>query len=83
MKTIKLFFKDKEFLEEKKFQFSGSELAILEIRHEENVAELTFTSEINLIDRKIAERQAQSICKTGFLLESGERVGSGCTLVIA
>jgi len=83
MPVIKLFYKDKEYIEERKLQLPGSEQAILVIKQDEKIAELIFTPEITFVDRKVAERQAQSICKSGFLLESGERIGIGCTLVVS
>jgi len=45
-------------------------------------AKLTFTSEAGLIARRTASRQAESICKSGFLLKSGERIGLGMTLEV-
>ena len=83
MTIIKLFFKDTEFLEEKKLLLPETELAILEINTETKEATLDFKPEIHFVDKKVAERQAQSICRTGFLLDSGERIGSGCNLIIS
>lgn len=80
MTIIKLFFKDTEFMEEKKLMLPDTELAILEINTETKESILTFKPEIQFVDKKVAERQAQSICKTGFLLNNGERIGSGCNL---
>ncbi|MHA2424657.1 MAG: hypothetical protein ACXAEF_07700 [Candidatus Thorarchaeota archaeon] len=37
-------------------------------------------SNISMINRRAAERQARGITKTGFLLSSGARVGRDCEL---
>ena len=58
--------------------------ATLEITPESGggVARLTFMEGVGLITRRTASRQAESVCKSGFLLKSGERVGVGLTLEI-
>lgn len=43
-------------------------------------AELTFSPGVGLITKRKASRQAESVCRSGFLLASGERVGSGLSL---
>ena len=82
MSIIKLYFKETEFIEEKNLQIPESEIAFLEINADKKEALLTYKPECKFVDKIIAERQAQAICKTGFLLENGERIGSGCNLVI-
>ena len=79
MTLIELFYKDKEYIELKRLVLGG-ESAKLELLKDRKIAILSFSPSISIIDKKIAERLAQSICKTGFLLESGERVGIGYTL---
>ena len=81
MTIVELFYKDKEFIEPKKLVLGG-ESAKLEFDKDKIHAVLSFSPTINIIDKKIAERLAQSICKSGFLLESGERIGIGYTLEI-
>ena len=80
---IKLYFKDDEFVEKTEMQITGNELAVLEINTETNQAQLEFTDEITFVGKKVAERQSLSICKSGFLLQSGERIGIGCALTIS
>ncbi|MDF1540923.1 MAG: hypothetical protein P1Q69_18650 [Candidatus Thorarchaeota archaeon] len=41
---------------------------------------VTVPSNISMINRRAAERQARGITKTGFLLRSGARVGRNCEL---
>ena len=81
MTTVELFYKDKEFIEPKKL-FFGGEIAKLEFDKDKNHTNLSFSPTINIIDKKIAERLVQSVCKSGFLLESGEIIGIGYTLEI-
>jgi hypothetical protein len=79
---LKIYFKETAFIEEKNFNIFGSEDAFLEIKPNKREAQLTYKPECNFVIKKIIERQAQSICKSGFLLESGERIGRGYTLII-
>ena len=79
---IKLYFKETVFVEEKNLQMPGSEVASLEINTEKKEAILTYKPECNFVDKKIAERQAQAICRAGFLMDSGERIGTGCKLTL-
>ena len=82
MTVIKLYFKDNEFEEETVMQATGTEQAVLEINTETKQAQLEFKGVITFVSKKVAERQSLSICKSGFLLQSGERVGIGCNLII-
>ena len=59
MTIIKLFFKDTEFLEEKKLTMPDTELAILEINTETRESTLTFKPENSFFDKKVAERQVK------------------------
>lgn len=43
---------------------------------------MTVPSNVSMINRRAAERQARGITKTGFLLNSGGRVGRGLELEI-
>lgn len=45
-------------------------------------ATLKFAQGVGLIARRTASRQAESICKSGFMLASGERVGIGAELEV-
>ncbi len=45
-------------------------------------ATLTFSDDASLIERRTASRQAESICRSGFLLASGERIGIGTKLEV-
>lgn len=62
----------------------GTVLASLELipSGDAGTAKLSFSGETGLIARRTASRQAESICKSGFLMKSGERVGVGMTLEI-
>ena len=55
-------------------------LAVMEIDDSKQIAKLTFTPDASLITRRKASRQAESVVKSGFLLQSGERVGIGYSL---
>jgi len=57
-------------------------LATLEIEEGQDKAILTFSPDANLIVRRTASRQAESVVKSGFLLASGERVGIGFELEV-
>ena len=56
-------------------------LATLELLPD-NTAKLTYSATAGLIAQRKASRQAESVCKSGFLLKSGERVGLGSKLEI-
>lgn len=82
MSIITLLFEGKEFIEEKKMKLPGNETGFLKINTETREAILTLKSEITLIDKTVAKRLANSICRSGFLLDSGERIGIGSILSI-
>lgn len=81
--VIKLIYKDKVFTEAMGESAADSATAVLAIDETNGKALLTFSPEANLVERRTAQRQANSICKTGYLLSSGERVGGECMLDIA
>ena len=81
MGTIILFFINSMFVESK-YNVVGGEQALLELDIEKKIAMLSFMQDTNLIVKKTAERLAHNICKSGFLLESGERIGTGYILQI-
>ncbi|MCY3413548.1 MAG: hypothetical protein INQ03_18040 [Candidatus Heimdallarchaeota archaeon] len=77
--TIILSYDEKasSFLEGNKSEAS----AHLEI-NEQGIAKLTFSADAGLIIRRTASRQAESVCKSGFLLTTGKRVGTGAKLEV-
>ncbi|OLS25937.1 MAG: hypothetical protein HeimC3_12110 [Candidatus Heimdallarchaeota archaeon LC_3] len=78
--VIKLVYKDKLFVETSNTETTGDTLATLSIDESNMVASLSFSNDANLIERRTAKRQANSILKTGFLLSDGKRVGKECKL---
>ena len=81
--TVKLIYRDKIFAEPKNDEDTVGAIAVLDINPSTHVATLTYTPDAGLIDKRTSQRQAQSICKTGFQLESGKRVGTGCELQVS
>ena len=82
MSVTKLLYIEKIFVEPEKNDTTGA-IAVLELNDETKKAILTFTPETSLIDRRTSERQAKGLCKSGFLLQGGKRVGIGCNLEVA
>ena len=80
--TIKLSFNNLEKLFVERNVKMGKEEtnAILTKDQVNNKAKIIFKSEVSIIDKRTAERQATSICRTGFLMHDGRRVGIGCSL---
>ncbi|MHA2248919.1 MAG: hypothetical protein ACXAD7_01090 [Candidatus Kariarchaeaceae archaeon] len=78
----KLLFIDGEFAELNKT--GKEETAMLEIIPDgsSGTSRLTFSPGAGLIARRTASRQAENVCKSGFLLGSGERIGIGTKLEI-
>ncbi|MFX1513621.1 MAG: hypothetical protein ACFFCQ_13645 [Promethearchaeota archaeon] len=74
---VKLIYKEKEFVDAKT---EGD--AYLEIDDVNKKATLSFGPGASLITKRTATRQARGICKTGFLLTNGQRVGELCELEI-
>lgn len=56
--------------------------AVLRFDIANNAASLSFTESAGLIVRRTAERQARGICKTGFELSNGARVGIKFDMVV-
>lgn len=75
-----LVFRDKLFNEITQAELLESDLAVLVIDNNEST--LYFHESINLIDKLTAQRQVNSIVKTGFLLSSNQRVGSNTNLKV-
>ena len=81
MAVTMLYFMEREFLESLK-NIVSDEKAVLELDDDKKVSKLRFIPTTSIIDKKIAERLALSICRSGFLLQNGERIGSGFELDI-
>ena len=79
MPVRNLIFRDQSFIEMKEDR-NKEKNTVLEINTELKEAKLTFSKESSLIDQRTAQRQAESICKVGFLLKTGERIGKGSAL---
>ena len=73
---VRLVFKSNAFTEGR--EESGE--AVLNLDEVTQTGKLEYSPEIGLILRRTARRQAESICKSGFLLATGKRVGAGFTL---
>lgn len=76
MTITKLFYRDEEFIEELEPGMTG-EKAVLELDDRNKKATLLFVPTASMVERKIAQRQAQSICRIGYVLKSGVRVAVG------
>ncbi len=72
---FKLYYVDGEFSE-----LGGNEKAILEINEGTKTAVLTFMEGSSLILQRTAGRVARGICKSGYLVKAGFRVGLKCDL---
>lgn len=75
-----LVFKDTLFHEITQAELTDSDLAVLMIENGEST--LFFNESITLIDKLTAQRQVNSIVKTGFLLKDNQRVGTNTKLKI-
>ncbi|MFX1505738.1 MAG: hypothetical protein ACFFDC_06440 [Promethearchaeota archaeon] len=73
--VVKLYYVDGEFME-----MGGNEDAVLEIDEGIRIATLSFAEGSSLITQRTAGRQARGICKSGFLLKAGYRIGLNCDL---
>ena len=73
--VVKLYYVEGEFME-----MGGKEEAVLEIDEGTQVATLSFAEGSSLITQRTAGRQARGICKSGFLLKAGFRIGLNCDL---
>jgi len=74
---VRLVFKNKTFTEGR--EEAGD--AVLFLDEATQSGKLEYSPEAGLILRRTARRQAESICKSGFLLATGKRIGAGFTLV--
>ncbi|MHA1945076.1 MAG: hypothetical protein ACXAC6_05370 [Candidatus Hodarchaeales archaeon] len=72
---VRLIFKDRNFSEGR--EQTGDAVLILDEATSTGKLEYSSTS---LILRRTARRQAESICKSGFLLSNGKRIGIGFKL---
>ena len=72
---VRLIFKDRNFSEGR--EQTGDAMLILDEATSTGKLEYSSTS---LIIRRTARRQAESICKSGFLLSNGKRIGLGFKL---
>jgi hypothetical protein len=70
-----LYYVDGEFTE-----LGGSEQATLEINESAKTAVLKFVEGSSLITQRTAGRQARGICKAGFAVKAGYRIGIKCDL---
>ncbi len=70
-----LYYVDGEFTE-----LGGNESATLEINESTKTAVLAFTEGSGLITQRTAGRQARGICKAGFTVKAGYRIGIKCDL---
>ena len=70
-----LYYVDSEFIE-----IGGNESATLEINESTKQAILTFVEGSSLIAQRTAGRQARGICKSGFAVKAGYRIGLKCDL---
>ncbi|MCY3414037.1 MAG: hypothetical protein INQ03_20505 [Candidatus Heimdallarchaeota archaeon] len=73
--VIKLHFIDGEFVHNPKS--SSDSRATVEINLDAQTVLLSLPSEASLITRRTASRQAESIAKSGFVLDNNERVATG------
>lgn len=80
---IKLIYRDKIFQEPENADDTADVVAVLDINDDTKISVLTYTPDVGMIDKRTSQRQAQGICKTGFQLESGERIGVGSELQIS
>ena len=76
MTLTKLFYRDEEFIETLETGMTG-EKAVLELDDYKKTATLLFVPTASMVDKKIAQRQAQSICRIGYVLKSGIRIAVG------
>ncbi|MHA2271692.1 MAG: hypothetical protein ACXACI_07505 [Candidatus Hodarchaeales archaeon] len=74
---VRLTFMETGFMEDK-----GEGEAYLDLDEENQKAVLSFTPAAGLVKKRMAQRQARSICATGFQLRSGGRLGAGYSLEV-
>ncbi|MHA2362743.1 MAG: hypothetical protein ACXAC7_02200 [Candidatus Hodarchaeales archaeon] len=81
--VVKLIFVNKLFKEVENPAEVDTASAVLEIDEETEKATLSYSKDAGIVDKRTAQRQAQSICKTGFLLSNSARVGAGTNLIVS
>lgn len=74
---VRLVFKNMSFTEGR--EETGDAVLILDEATQSG--KLDYSPETSLILRRTARRQAESICKSGFLLANGKRIGAGFALI--
>ena len=74
---VRLVFKNRTFSEGR--EETGDAVLILE--ESTQSGKLEYSPDAGLVLRRTARRQAEGICKTGFLLATGKRLGAGFSLV--
>ncbi len=74
---VRLIFKNRTFSEGR--EETGEALLILDEATQSG--KLDYSPDASLILRRTARRQAESICRSGYLLATGKRVGQGFTLI--
>jgi hypothetical protein len=80
--VIKLVYEDSSFHEVKRDTIISEALAILKIDQETQKATLTYSKDATLIDKRTAQRQADSITRTGFEMTDKRRIGMNCQLEV-
>ncbi|MFX0172439.1 MAG: hypothetical protein ACFE9L_11000 [Candidatus Hodarchaeota archaeon] len=73
---VRLVFKNRVFTEGR--EESGEAVLILD--EATKSAKIEYSPEVGLVLRRTARRQAESICRSGFLLATGKRIGAGFIL---
>jgi hypothetical protein len=73
---VRLVFKDRSFSEGR--EETGDAVLILDDSTQSG--KLEYSPDAGLVLRRTARRQAESICKAGFLLATGKRIGAGFSL---
>lgn len=81
MTVTKLYYVDQEFTDTLEEGMTG-ESAVLELDDYKKTAKLLFVPTASMVDRKMAQRNAQSICRIGYVLKSGVRIAVGYDLDI-
>ena len=81
MQIKKLYFKDKKFIESIGKEIEGAD-AILEVNDQAKEAILTFTRGASIVGKSMAQRQAENLSRSGFILKSGERIAKGCRIIV-
>ncbi|MHA1989904.1 MAG: hypothetical protein ACW981_04055 [Candidatus Hodarchaeales archaeon] len=80
-RTINLVYKEGNFHESKGAIKVGDYASFLSVDETEGKTTLIYSRNVSLVDKRTALRQANSICRSGFLLGNGRRIGMGCELV--